>query len=417
MEVVYSRCCGLDVHKRSISACIKIREQGRTEKHEERFGSYTQDLERLREWLARHGVTQVAMEATGVYWKPVWNVLEGHFGLLLVNPQQVKALSGKKTDRRDAEHLGDLLQYGLLQGSFVPPPAIRELRDLTRQRARTVQEVVRINNRIQKLLEDANIKLSSVASEVLGMSGRRMLEALSQGETEASELAGMALGRLRKKRVQLEQALAGRVTEHHRLMLRKYLRALRTREEEIAEDEADIRQRIAPFQQAVQAWRQLPGVDEITAWSLVAEMGPDLAVFPTAAQAASWACVCPGNHESGGKRGSGQTRKGNPWLRRTLCEAAWGAANTKKSYFHALHKRLCARRGPQRALMAVAHSLVIAGFYLVKHKLQFQDLGADFFDRQDRERTKRRLIKRFNALGYEVILRPQQADNAQPAMA
>jgi transposase len=414
MELVYPRCCGLDVHKKSISACIIIREQGKTEKFERRFGTFTAQLEELAEWLEEHQVTHVAMEATGVYWKPVWNVLEGRFDLLLANPQHIKALSGKKFDRRDASHITDLLQHGLLQGSFIPSPAIRELRDMTRNRARTVQETVRIQNRIFKILEEANIKLRSVASDALGVSGRRMLEALIAAETDAGKVAELALGKLKNKREQLAQALSGKVTDHHRHMLDKLLRALRVREDEIAEDEKDIRRTIEPFAKAVQAWMQLPGIDEITAWSLVAEMGPDMEPFGTAEEAASWACVCPGNHESAGKQGNGRTRKGNPWLRSALCEGAWGASHTKKSYFHAEYNRLCARRGPQRALMAVAHSLLVVGYYLIKNDLQYKELGADFFDRRNREHTARRAIKRLTALGYQVTIEERTAPAAPP---
>jgi transposase len=354
--------------------------------------------------LEENEVTHVAMEATGVYWKPVWNVLEGRFELLLVNPQSIKALSGKKFDRGDASHIADLMQHGLLQGSFVPSPAIRQLRDLTRNRARTVQEVARIKNRIQKILEEANIKLGSVASDPLGVSGRMMLHQLVAGEQDPAKLAGLALGRLRNKKDQLEQAMEGKVTDHHRRMLGKLLRALEMREAEIAEDEADLRRAIEPFHKAVQAWMQQPGIEEVSAWSLVAEMGPDMAPFATAEQAASWACVCPGNNESAAKQSDGRTRKGNPWLRRAICEAAWGASRTKKSYFHAQYNRLCARRGPQRALMAVAHSMIVVGFYLVKFDLKFKDLGADFFDRRNRERTMHRAVKRLNGLGYKVTL-------------
>jgi len=405
MEVVHPRCCGLDVHKKTISACIVIREHGRTEKLERQFGTFTWELEDLGDWLAKHQVTHVAMEATGVYWKPVWNVLEGGFELMLVNPQHIKALSGKKFDRRDAAHLADLLQHGLLAGSFIPSAEIRQLRDLTRNRARTVQEAARIKNRLQKILEEANIKLGSVATDVLGVSGRLMLNALIAGEQDPVKLADLARGALRSKRDRLAQALSGKVNDHHRLMLGKLLRALQTREAEIAEDEADIRRQIQPFAKAVQSWMQEPGIDEVTAWSLVAEMGPDMAPFATAEQAASWSCVCPGNHESGGKQGDGRTRKGNPWLRSAICEAAWGASRTKNSYFHAQYARICARRGPQRALMAVAHSLIVVGFYLIKYDLQFKDLGVDFFDRRNREHAARRAVKRLNALGYEVVLK------------
>ena len=404
MEVVHPRCCGLDVHKRSISACVVIREHGRMEKLERRFGTFTRDLEDLAEWLEEHHVTHLVMEATGVYWKPVWNVLEGRFDLMLVNPQHIKALTGKKYDRRDAAHLADLLQHGLLQGSFIPSAEIRQLRDLTRNRARTVQEAARIKSRIQKVLEEANIKLGSVATDVLGVSGRLMLKGLIAGEQDGAKLADLAIGVLRKKHDQLVQALSGKVADHHRLMLHKLLRALQTREAEIAEDETDIRRQIEPFRKAVLAWMQIPGIDEVTAWSLVAEMGPDMAPFETAEQAASWSCVCPGNHESGGKQGNGRTRKGNPWLRSAICEAAWGASRTKRSYFHAQYARICARRGPKRALMAVAHSMIVVGFFLVKHNLKFNDLGADFFDRRNREQATRRAVKRLNALGYSVHL-------------
>jgi transposase len=404
MEVVHPRCCGLDVHKKSISACVITREHGKAEKLERRFGTFTRELEDMAEWLEEHQVTHVVMEATGVYWKPVWNVLEGRFDLMLVNPQHIKALSGKKYDRRDAAHLADLLQHGLLQGSFIPSAEIRQLRDLTRNRVRTVQEAARIKSRIQKVLEEANIKLGSVATDVLGVSGRLMLNGLIAGKQNAGELANLAVGVLRKKRDQLVQALSGKINDHHRLMLDKLLRALKTRETEIAEDEADIRQQIEPFHKAVLAWMQVPGIDEVTAWSLVAEMGPDMAPFETAEQAASWSCVCPGNHESAGKQRDGRTRQGNPWLRSAICEAAWGASRTKKSYFHAQYARVCARRGPHRALMAVAHSMIVVGFYLIKYDSEFKDLGADFFDRRNREHATRRAVKRLNVLGYTVHL-------------
>jgi|SRR5882757_1307304 transposase len=404
MEVVYPRCCGLDVHKKSIAACVIIREQGKAQKLERRFGTFTSDLEELAEWLEEFGVTHVVMEATGVYWKPVWNVLEGQFELMLVNPQHVKALSGKKFDRKDASHLAELLQHGLLQGSFVPSVEIRQLRDLTRNRARTVQETVRIKNRIDKILEEANIKLSSVATDLFGVSGRLMLKQLIAGEQDATKLAGLARGRLKSKHSQLQQALAGKLSGHHRRMLDRLLRALETREAEIAEDERDIRREIKPFDKAVQAWKQLPGIEDVTAWSLVAEMGPDMAPFDTADQLASWACVCPGNHESAGKQRTGKTRKGNPWLRHAISEAAWGASKTKKSYFHAQYHRICARRGDQRAILAVAHSMIVTGFYLIKYGYQFKDLGADFFDRRNREHTARRAVKRLSSLGYRVIL-------------
>jgi transposase len=403
------------VHKKSISACILIRENGKEEKLEQRFGTFTAELEAMAEWMEQNGVTHVAMEATGVYWKPVWNVLEGRFDLLLANPEQVKALRGKKWDKRDASRIAEFLQHDLLGGSYIPARPIRELRDLTRNRARVVQEVGRITNRIHKILEDANVKLSSVATDVLGVSGRKILAALVKGETDAVELGELAEGRLKKKKLQLQQALVGKMTDHHRMMLGKLLRALSTREAEITEDESDIRQQIVPFQQAVEAWMQLPGVHEITAWSLVAEMGPDMAPFRTVEQAASWACVCPGNNQSAGKQADGRTRRGNPWLRRTICEAAWGASRTKKSYFHAQFKRIQARRGPERALMAVAHSMIIVGYYLVRDRLKYKELGADFFDRRNREHAAHRAVNRLKALGYSVII--EQITDAENAPA
>jgi transposase len=387
-----------------------IRENGKVEKLERRFGTFTSELEELAEWLEEQAVTHVAMESTGVYWKPVWNVLEGRFELMLVNPQLVKSLRGQKYDRRDASHLADLLQHGLLQGSFVPSTAIRELRDLTRNRARTVQEAVRIKCRIQKILEEANIKLGSVASDVVGVSGRRMLRSLIDGEQDEATLADLAIGKLRRKKAQLTQALRGKVSPHHRRMLDRLLRALETREKEIAEDEKDIRRDIEQFQQAVEKWKQIPGIDEVTAWSLVAEMGADMAPFTTAEKAASWACICPGNNESAGKQYSGRTRKGNPWLRAALSEAAWGAARTKKSYFHAQYHRIQSRRGEQRALLAVAHSMLVVGFYLIKYDLTYKDLGADFFDQRQRERVKQRAIKRLNSLGFKVTIEELPAE-------
>lgn len=402
MEVMYPRCCGLDVHKQRISACVTIREQGKVEKLERKCGTFTSELGELADWMEEHGVTHVVMESTGVYWKPVWNVLEGRFELMLVNPQLVKSLRGQKFDRKDASHLCDLLQHGLLRGSFVPTVEIRQLRDLTRNRARTVQEAARIKNRIQKILEEANIKLASVASDAVGVSGRLMLKALIDGEQDGGKLAELAIGKLKKKRLELAKALAGKVTAHHRRMLELLLGALKTREEEIAEYEKEIRQHIEPFRKAVEKWMQLPGIDERTAWSLVAEMGADMAPFTDAEKAASWACICPGNNESAGKQYSGRTRKGNRWLRAALSEAAWGAARTKKSYFHAQYHRICHRRGEQRALLAVAHSMLVVGFYLIKFDLEFKDLGADFFDRRNRERVKQRAIKRLNSLGFNV---------------
>lgn len=404
MEVLYPRCCGLDVHKKSVSACISIKESAVAEKHHRRFGTHTAELLELAAWLREHGVTHVAMEATGVYWKPVWNLLEGQFALLLANPYHVKAIAGKKTDRQDGERITDLLQHGLLQGSFVPTSEIRQLRDLTRSRASLVQERARIANRIQKVLEDGNVKLGSVASDVLGVSGRQMLQAIVAGETDAEKLAERACGKLRQKIPQLRLALRGRVSDHQRFLLREWLETLEFLEGKIRTFEEEIRKQVLPFAAVVKAWMRIPGVQETTAWSLVAEMGPDMNQFGSAEQAASWACVCPGNKESAGKRLSGKTRPGNPWLRRTLCEAAWGAARKKNSYFQAQFHRLRVRRGPQRALIAVAHSLLVTGYHVLQRGTAYQDLGGQFFLRQDQERTKRTCIRKLEKLGYKVTV-------------
>ncbi len=405
MEVVHSRCCGLDVHQASVCACVSIKEGGKAVKHTRRFGTNTEDLWALAGWMHEHGVTHVAMEATGVYWKPVWNVLEGQFALLLVNPHHLKAIPGKKTDLKDGSRIADLLQHGLLRGSFVPPTEIREMRDLTRSRASLAQERSRIANRIQKVLEDANIKLGSVASDVLGVSGRLMLNAIVAGEQDAEKLANLARGTLRKKIPVLRPALTGLVTDHQRFLLASWLKMLDFTDSLIARFDAQIRLRGQALLPTVSAWQKIPGVSEITAWTLVAEIGADMSRFESAEQLASWACVCPGMEESAGKRMSGKTRKGNVWLRRGLCEAAWGASRKTGSYYRSLFHRLAARRGRKRALIAVAHSILITAYYICKRGVSYADLGEDYFERKDKLRTQRRLVKRLENLGYSVSLR------------
>ena len=409
MEVVHPRCCGIDVHKETVYACLSIKEGAVTEKHKKRFETTTAELRQLAAWLKEWKVTTVAMEATGVYWKPVWNVLEEEFELLLVNPQHLKSIPGKKTDFKDGERIGDLLQHGLLRGSFVPPRPIRELRDLTRARASFAQERSRIINRIEKTLEDPNVKLGVVASDVVGVSGRAMLEAIIKGETDPVKLAELAKGTLRNKIPQLQRALEGRITDHHRFLLRQWLDTLDFVDGKIAKLDQQIRDQARPFEAVVQTWMQVPGLRHTNAYSLLAEIGADLKQFPTAAHLASWACICPGNRESAGKQTSGRTRPGNRWLRRTLCEAAWAASRTKKSYFAALYRRLVRKRGKNRALIAVAHSLLVTVYSFTQSGESYQDLGLDYFDQLNKKHLEQALVKRLEKLGHRVILDPPAA--------
>lgn len=406
MEVVHPRCCGIDVHQASLAVCVAIKEKGKSEKHKLRCGTTTAELLRLADWLQGHQVTHVGMEATGVYWKPVWHILEGHFELLLANPTQVQALRGRKTDLKDGERISDFLQHGLLQGSFVPPKPIQQLRDLTRSRTTLKQEQVRIGNRIRKVLEDANIKLSSVMSDVMGVSGRAMLRAMVRGESDAETLARLARKRLRGKIPLLQQAAAGSLNEHHRFLLEQWLAHWDELAERIAKFNERIEEQMRPFAAAVETWNSLPGIDRITAWTMVAEMGADMNQFPTVAHAASWAGLCPGQEESAGKRKSGRTRRGNVWLRRALTQAAWSASMTKGSYFKAFYHRLAAHKGKKRAIVAVAHALLSTGYMLLWTGRTFSDLGEGYFDRLDRERLTKRLLKRLEKLGHHVLIQP-----------
>jgi transposase len=406
MEVVHPRCCGLDVHKQTVCAGISIKEGPVQERQKKRFETTTAELRQLFAWLKEWKVTTVAMEATGVYWKPVWNALEEGFELLLVNPQHLKSIPGKKTDFKDGERIADLLQHGLLKGSFVPSRPIRELRELTRARASFAQERSRIINRIEKTLEDPNIKLGVVASDVVGASGRAMLEAIIGGETDPVKLAELAKGTLRNKIPRLQLALEGRVTDHHRFLLRQWLDTLDFVDRKIAKLEEQIREKARPFEAMLQAWMQVPGLRRINAYSLLAEIGADLNQFPTAAHLASWAALCPGNRESAGKQTSGRTRPGNRWLRRTLCEAAWAASRTKKSYFGALYRRLVRGRGKNRALIAVAHSLLVTVYSFTQSGTAYLDLGSEYFEQLNKTYLERALVRRLEKLGHRVILEP-----------
>ena len=407
MQVVYARCAGLDVHQKTVSASVIVCEpDGKKRRQVRVFGSFTGDLLVLADWLREQGVTHVAMEATGVYWRPVWAVLEGQFEQLLVNPQHIKAVPGRKTDAKDCEWIADLLQHGLLKGSFVPPTPIQDLRDLTRYRVELRQSQSRVANRIQKLLEQANLKLGSVASNTLGVSGRQMLEAILAGQDTPEQLAQLARGRLKSKIPQLEQALAGRVRDHHRFLLAEFLEEWDWFEQRIVRLEKEIDRQIRPFEPAIALWQTMPGVDHVTACSLVAEIGANMNQFPTAQQLASWAAVCPGNHESASKRKSGKTRDGNKWLRRTLCQAAWAVSRKKNCYLSSQFKRIAARRGPKRALMAVAHTMLVIGYHMLKTGQGYHELGGNYLEQINKDQLQRHFVKRLQKLGFKVTVEP-----------
>jgi transposase len=401
MDVIYERCAGLDVHKKTVVACL-ISPEGQETRT---FSTMTQDLLKLADWLAEHGVSHLAMESTGVYWKPIYNLLEGlELTLLVVNAAHIKRMPGRKTDVKDAEWIADLLRHGLLPRSFIPDRPQRELRELVRYRRNLVRQRAQVVNRIQQLLEGANIKLSSVATDITGASGRAMLAALAEGVEDPQALAALAKGRLRNKGPDLQQALWGLIGAHQRLLLQSQLRHLEFLEGEIAQLDQEVATRMGPFEAAIQVADAIPGVGVSTAQEVLAELGTDMSRFPTAAHLAAWAKVCPGNHESAGKRKSGRTGHGNPWLCSALVEAAWGAARTKGSYLAAQYRRLAARRGDKRAIMAVAHSILVIIYHLLRDGTSYQDLGANYFDERDRLATVRRAVRRIERLGYKVTL-------------
>lgn len=413
MEVVVDRCAGLDVHQKTVMACIRTpASSGERAQHVREFATFTDDLVRLRDWLAAEGVTQVAMEATGVYWRPVWHVLEEEpsFELLLVNAQHVKAVPGRKTDVADAAWLAQLLECGLLRGSFVPPPAIARLRDLTRYRKKLVEDRAKESQRIQKLLEDAGIKLDSVVSDVLGKSARQMLEALIGGTRDPNVLSDMARTRMRPKIPELRRALEGRFGSHHAFLLRVHLDHIDHLSSAVERLDAEVETVIAPFDEQVRRLCTIPGVGRRTAEVMIAEIGVDMARFPTAYHLASWAGMCPGNHESAGKRRSGRARKGDAALRVALCEAAWAAARSKDTYLSAQFRRFCRRfgkKGEGKAIFAVAHTMLVIAWHLLANETDYVELGADYFARRDDAKTREGyLIRQLQALGHKVTLEP-----------
>jgi transposase len=410
MDILFRCCAGLDVHKKTVVACVRrLDEAGRVHQEVRTFGAMTADLLALSDWLAEHGVTQVAMESTGVYWKPVFNILEGRFPVLLVNAQHVKQVPGRKTDVRDCQWIAQLLQHGLLRPSFVPPAPIRELRDLTRQRAQLVAEKATSANRVQKVLEDCNIKLASVATDALGVSGRAMLEAMIAGEEDAQKLADQARGRLRKKIPELRAALRGQVTAHHRFQLRLLLDHLTHLEALIGRLGTRIDEVMGPFVEAAERLATIPGVDRRTAETVIAEVGADMGQFPSADHLASWAGMSPGNNESAGKRKSGRTTKGSRWLRQMLTQAAWAASHTKGTYLSSHYRRLAARRGKKRALVALGHTLLVIIYHVLKEGTSYRELGGDFLERLEPDRLTRQLVRRLEKLGHQVTLQPKDA--------
>ena len=412
MDVIVDRCAGLDVHKKTVMAAVRVPDGGggRVETVRE-FGTFTAQLQELRDWLVSERVTEVAMEATGVYWRPVWHVLEGApFELLLVIPGHVQNVPGRKTDACDASWLAQLLECGLLRGSFVPDPVMAQLRDLTRYRTKVVQERARETQRIQKLLEDAGIKLDSVVTDVRGVSARRMIEALIAGERDPEVLAEMAMTRMRSKIPELRQALVGRFNEHHALMLRLHLDHIDHLTATEARLDAETDRLMGPFDEQATRLLSIPGIGKRSAEIIVAEIGVDMTRFPTANHLASWAELCPGNHESAGKRKSGRARKGNPALRAALCESAWAASHTKDGYLPVQYRRFLRRFGTKhesKAAFAVAHTLVVIIWHVLNDGTTYNDLGADFFERRNDTATRQRyLVRQLEALGHKVTLEP-----------
>ena len=405
MQLLYARCAGLDVHTRQVVACVRMVVNHAVTYHRLTVSTTTRGLLELADWLAAHEVTHVAMEATGVYWKPVWHILEGQFELTLANAQHVRNVPGRKSDVNDAQWLADLLAVGLLRASFVPPAPVQELRDLTRTRKQLVREIGRHAQRLQKILEAANIKLTETISDILGHSGRAMLQAIVAGETDPERLARLARGRIKASHGQLVDALHGHVTAHHRFMLKLHLEQIETIEAGLTTLEQRLTEALQPFRAARDLLMTMPGISTTVAAVFLAEVGDNIRPFPTAGHLVSWAGFAPRLDESAGKRRSTRTRPSAPWLKTTVVQAAWAAARTKDSYFHAQFTRLKSRRGPKKAIMAVAASMLTAIYYMLRDGVEFHDLGPQYFVHHDKDQITKRLLRRLRDLGVEVEIK------------
>jgi transposase len=402
MQIVHPRCCGIDVHKASVVACLRVQDTRRAVMETRRFGTTTAELLALHAWLSKAACTHVAIESTSIYWKPVFNVLEGSFEVVLANPHHVKAVPGRKTDVKDCEWLADLLAHGLIRASFIPPREVRDLRDLTRHRKSLLRDRVAAVNRIHKVLESANIKIANVATDVMGVSGRAILNALAAGERDPETLAKCARGCLVPRIPALAEALRGRFTDHHGFLLRQMLSQVDSLNELIAACDTRIATLLTAHEDALRRLQAIPGVGRRSAEVVVSEIGLDMSRFASAAHLASWARICPGTHESAGKRRRVSTGTGNNWLRTTLLESAWAASHAKKSYLGAQYRRVAKRRGPKRGAIAVAHSILVIAYYILRDGREYQDLGPDYFDRVNVAKLRRYHLRRLAELGYDV---------------
>lgn len=409
MEVVYPHCAGLDVHKKTVVVCVLHSEDaGQVRRETRTFSTMLPELERLRDWLVSEGCSHAAMEATGVFWKPVYNVLESRLALVVVNPEHVKALAGRKTDAKDAGRLADLLRHGLLQGSFIPERNQRDLRELTRFRAALSQDRVRAINRLQKTLEAANIKLSSVLSDVMGVSGQRLLDAILAGEDDPETLVGLTHSSLRVKHEALKQALMGRLQGRLHFVVSQELSQIRSLEEQIAACDAEVAEAMRPFDIQIERLDAIPGINRRSAENLIAETGADLSRWPTAGHSSAWCGVCPGNKASGGRSRRAPVRKGNPWVKRTATEAAWAASHTKNSYLGERYRQLSRRKGRERAIVALVHEILTIAYYLLTRDRDYEDLGLNYIEQRNRTAIERQARHQLERLGYTVNLTPKE---------
>lgn len=402
MEVLYPRCCGLDVHRETVVACVRLQDHRRKRAEVRSFGTTTSAILALHRWLTEEGCTHVAMESTGVFWQPVFNLLERSFVVILANAHHIKAVPGRKTDVKDCEWLADLLAHGLIRASFIPPSEIRALRDVTRHRKSLIRDRARVLNRIHKLLETANIKLGTVVTHLDGVTGRAILTALAAGETDPSRLAACARGSLRSKQTALAAALEGRFNVHHRFLLAQLLAQLDHSATLIAQCDARLIELARPLEPHLERLQTIVGIGRRAAEVIVSEIGVDMTRFASAAHLASWARVCPGTHESAGKRRPAAAGLGNQWLRTTLVESAWAAARARRSHLSAQYRRISRRRGSKRAALAIAHRLLVIAYHVIRDEVPFADLGADYFDRLNAAKAKRYHLKRLTELGCDV---------------